>query len=166
ALAAIGLLALLDRLRGTRVGTRPFNYLVTIAALGTSVLVFVSLVSSAATNRPAPVYLWSRGEQGAANWLAQHSDERDVVLSSIETGNALIGTISGRVVVGHLVATLHDKDKEALAKRFFAADTPAEERSRLLAESAASYVFVGPQERKLGVAELDGLPALEQVYRA
>ena len=72
ALAAVGLLALQDRLRGSRVGTRPLNYLVTLLALGTSVLVFVSLVSSAASNRPAPVYLWTRAEQDAANWLGRY----------------------------------------------------------------------------------------------
>ncbi len=163
--AAVALVALQDRMRSTRLGTRPANYVLTLLALNTSVLVYVSLLASAASNHPSPVYLWTAQEQEAADWLAQHSASRDVVLSSIEAGNALVGTIPGRVVVGHIVATLHAREKEALARRFFASDTPLDERARLLADSQATVVFYGPQERRLGQPDLEALPTLERVYQ-
>jgi uncharacterized membrane protein len=51
-----------------------------------------------------------------------------------------------------------------LAKRFFAARTAEAERAKLLEDSRATYVFQGPQERKLGPADLSSLAALERVY--
>jgi hypothetical protein len=88
------------------------------------------------------------------------------VLSSIESGNSLVGVISGRVVVGHIVATLHAKEKEALAKRFFSPATAASEHAALLEQSGATHVFVGPQERKLGWNDAASLPVLERLYSA
>ena len=79
-------------------------------------------------NKPAEVYLWSRPEATAARWLGEHSSASDVVLASTEYANPLAGTIDGRVVHGHIVATLHSSAKEALVHRFFAADAAAADR--------------------------------------
>src|SRR5581483_7751956 len=164
AVAAVALIAMQGWLRRQRIAPRPVNYALALLAVPTSVLVFAALLESAATNAPTNVYLWSRGEQAAADWLAAHSGADDVVLSSIETGNGLVGWIPGRVVVGHIVATLDASTKETLAKRFFAADTPAGERGALLARSGATYVFDGPRERALGPADLRTLASLEPLY--
>ena len=62
-------------------------------------------------NEPAEVYLWSRPEAAAAAWLGDHSTVQDVVLASTEFANPLAGAIDGRVVHGHIVATLHSARK-------------------------------------------------------
>jgi hypothetical protein len=163
-LAAIALVSVQPRLRRLWLGSRPFNYALALLSLGTSILVFVALLASAATNRPSQVYAWSRAEQTAAEWLAARSTPSDVVLSSIESGNSLIGAISGRVVVGHIVATLHADQKEQLSKQFFSATSSDTERAALIEQTGATYVFVGPRERALGSPSFDDVPGLRRVY--
>jgi hypothetical protein len=164
-LAAVGVLELNARLRSARALRRRFvNYAVALAAVSTSLLVYVSLLASAILNKPAPVYLWSLPEAAAAAWLGQHSTAEDVVLASTEFANPLVGAIDGRVVHGHIVATLRSPEKEALVHRFFAADVTPEERHQLLRNSMATVVALGPQERALGVDDLSGLTGLELAY--
>ncbi len=116
------------------------------------------------TNKPAEVYLWSRPEASAASWLAEHSGASDVVLASTEFANPLAGVIDGRVVHGHIVATLHSDAKAALVKAFYSTDTSDADRSTLIVESGATLVALGPQERALGATDLSGVPGLETIY--
>jgi hypothetical protein len=137
-------------------------------AAASALLVYVALLGSASSNRPAEVYVWSTPEAAAAAWLGTHSTEDDVVLASTEFANPLAGAINGRVVHGHVVATLHSAEKEKLVRRFYAADVAADERLRLLAASGATIVAVGPRERALGVddADIPALPRLTLAYDA
>ena len=166
-LAGIGLVELNTWIRVNRVGgvaKRVINYGVFLAAVSTSLLVYVSLLSGALVNRPAEVYLWSRPEAAAARWLGDHSTALDTVLASTEYANPIAGAIDGRVVHGHIVATLHSAQKKALVQRFFAADTSPADRGQLLNESQATYVAFGPQERLLGASDISATPGLTQVY--
>jgi len=166
-LAAAGLLGFNAWLRARGVGSaarRILNYGVVVAAASTSVLLYVSLLSSAVSNHPAEVYLWSRSEATAAAWLGDHSTAQDVVLASTEFANPMVGVIDGRVVHGHIVATLHGIEKAALVKRFYAADTDAAERTRLIGVSGATVVAFGPQERALGATDLSQQPGLDLIY--
>src|ERR1700716_4278261 len=126
--------------RVARAWRRLINYAAVVAGISTSLLVYVSLVGSAMVNRPAEVYLWSRSEAEAATWLGDHSSVHDVVLASTEFANPLAGEIDGRVVHGHIVATLHSDHKEALVQRFYAADAPFAERADIVRESGATVV--------------------------
>src|SRR5205085_9280281 len=119
---------------------------------------------SAVSNKPAEVYLWTRPEAAAAAWLGAHGTAQYVVLASTEFANPLAGDIDGRVVHGHIVATLRSDQKEALVKRFFGADTTPQDRSDLLTESQATLVAVGTRERALGVSDLSDQPGLTLIY--
>jgi hypothetical protein len=166
-LASVGLAELSAWMRVRRVGgvgKRVINYGVFLAAVSTSLLVYVSLLSGALVNRPAEVYLWSRPEAAAARWLGEHSTASDAVLASTEYANPLAGTIDGRVVHGHIVATLHSSSKSALVERFFSADTSPAERASLLGESQATVVAFGPHERLLGATDISSTPGLTQIY--
>jgi hypothetical protein len=168
-LAGIGLVEVNTWMRVHRtggIGRRLVNYGLLLAAMSTSLLVYVSLLSGALLNRPAEVYLWSRPEAAAATWLGEHSTVSDVVLASTEFANPLAGAIDGRVVHGHIVATLHSPQKEALVHSFFGADASPAERGHLLAESQATFVAFGPQERALGATEVRSTPGLDLVYDA
>ena len=120
--------------------------------------------ASAASNKPAEVYLWSKPEAAAAEWLGQHSSAADVVLATTEFANPLAGTIDGRVVHGHIVATLHSDDKAALVQRFFSSDATQDERAEILHESHATLVAFGPRERMPGAADPSAQPDLEMIY--
>jgi hypothetical protein len=157
-LAALGLLELHAWMAARRVArwkVRAVNYSLVVAGLSTSVLVYLALLSSAMTNKPAEVYLWSRAEATAANWVSVHSTADDVVLASTEFANPLAGVIDGRVVHGHIVATLHSDEKSALVHEFFSSDTSPEQRSSILAQSGATLVAFGPRERALGATSLE-----------
>jgi hypothetical protein len=168
-LAGIGLVELNVWIRAHRIAgvrRRLINYGLFLAAISTSLLVYVSLLAGALLNRPAEIYLWSRPEAAAATWLGQNSASTDVVLASTEYANPLAGAIDGRVVHGHIVATLHSPSKEALVHRFFARDASPMERRQLLAESQATFVAFGPQERLLGATEVSSTLGLDLVYDA
>jgi hypothetical protein len=166
-LASIGLVELNTWIRVNRVGgvrKRLINYGVFLAAVSTSLLVYVSLLAGALLNRPAEVYLWSRPEVAAATWLGHNSTASDVVLASTEFANPLAGAIDGRVVHGHIVATLHSSEKSALVQRFFSSATTPVDRRLLLIESQATVVAFGPQERLLGATDVGTTPGLSQLY--
>jgi hypothetical protein len=170
-LAAVGLLHLNGRLARTSVGCvrrRLVNDSLALLAVGTSMLVYVALLASAATNRPAQVYGWTRAEAAAGDWLAEHSTTQDVVLSSMEFGNRLAGTIDGRVVVGHPVATRDLSRKLDLVARFYAPETSSTERARIVSETGATLVAVGPTEQAaLGPPDaLAAAPYLRLVYES
>ena len=166
-LAAAGLLQLQAWMRACRLPrwrVRAVNYAVIVAALSTSVLVYFALIASAISNKPAEVYLWSRPEAAAATWLGAHTTAADVVLASTEFANPLVGEIDGRVVHGHIVATLHSDAKKAQVRAFFSSTATAEERSRILAETGATIVAFGPRERALGASDPVGQPDLALIY--
>jgi hypothetical protein len=166
-LAAVGLFEMNARLRAHRVRPawrRLINYGAAVAGISTSLLVYVSLVASAMANRPAEVYLWSRPEADAADWLGEHSTVQDIVLASTEFANPLAGLIDGRVVHGHIVATLHSDQKEVLVHRFYAVGALSGERADILRLSGATVIALGPRERALGALDLNSQPGLDLVY--
>jgi len=166
-LAAVGLVELQAWMRRRALRAWPrrlINYAVIVAALSTSVLVYFALLASAATDKPAEVYLWSRPEAAAATWLGAHSGAADVVLASTEFANPLVGVIDGRVVHGHIVATLHSDEKKAQVGRFYGAATSETDRSEILRRTGATVVAFGPQERALGATDLTDQPDLRLIY--
>jgi hypothetical protein len=166
-LAALGLLELNRWMRNWGWGglrRRVVNYTLSFAALATSVLIYLSLISSAAANVPSEVYLWSAPEAVAARWLAENSNASDVAMAATLYANPLVGAFDGRVVHGHIVATRESTRKEALVKRFYASDTPVEERRAILQRSGATLVALGPRERALGTVDLGTLAELRLVY--
>ena len=166
-LAAVGLVQVQGWLRTRRLPRwqmRAANYAILVAGLSTSIVVYVALLASAMTNRPAEVYLWTRPEAAAGAWLSSHSSADDVVMASTELANPLAGVIDGRVVHGHIVATLHSDAKKALVAAFYAPAATADERSRILNETGATLVALGPRERALGATDLSDQPDLQLVY--
>jgi hypothetical protein len=166
-LAAMGLLranAWMAERSWSRLRRRLANYVFVVAALSTSALVYVALIASAMNNKPAEVYLWTRAEAQAADWLASHTTAEAVVLASTPFANPLVGAFDGRVVHGHVVATRDSAAKQALVERFFSADATAAERSDILATTGATVVALGPHERALGAQSLDDQPDLQRLY--
>jgi hypothetical protein len=166
-LAALGLTWLQTWLRTHEIDglrRRLINDGIVTLALCTSVLAYVTLLASAARNEPVEVYLWSRAEADAARWLGNVVSDTDVVLASTEFANPLVGAIDGRVVHGHIVATFDSDTKQALVQRFFAADTPTAERSRILDRTSTTFVALGQRERALGVESLNSQPELALLY--
>ena len=97
----------------------------------------------------APNSIYTPGEMAAFHWLAAHSNEDDVILSSYEIGSALPAYTGRRVFMGHWTETIDLAQKRAQAHTFFDGGAPAARR-RLITEYGITYLFYGPRERALG----------------
>ncbi len=172
--AALAVLAVLgvDRLRHWLLSGRPhallrlsFSALVaTLAFAGTMMGYVLLIIASLGIGGLGKAVFEPRSHVEASAWMAEHTAEEDVVLSSLETGNFLAGQIRGRVVVGHRAGTLDSRPKEALVHSFFAPSATPEDRLRLAAELKATHVFLGPRERALGGEPLTPDQGFRLVY--
>ena len=99
---------------------------------------------------------WPAEVLAGIDWLGKHTEPEDTVLSSFEVGNLIPGRIGHRVVLGHWMETIDYEEKNTAVTRFFAADTPDEERIALLEEYEVAYLCYGPNEQALGTFDPDG----------
>jgi len=96
-----------------------------------------------------PLYL-SNAEVDAMGWLAGHTSQSDIVLSSSLTGSHIPTRAPCTVVAGHWAETLEFAERYApLTLKFYAWDSAPAQREALIAISGANYVWWGPQERLL-----------------
>jgi hypothetical protein len=107
-----------------------------------------------------------QGNVAAGDWLAGHSDGRDVVLASVETGNYLAGRIRGRVVAGHKAGTLDESAKEKLVQSFFGPTATSPDWRQMTSSQRVTLVFVGKRERALGGVALGAEYGFSLVYDA
>lgn len=105
-----------------------------------------------APNRGKPPYYFylSDDYRQAFEWIRQSTTEDDVVLSAAITGNFVPGWSGRTVVIGHNVETIRFDDKVELAQQFFDTETSAAERRRILDDSRATAVVIGPWEKRIG----------------
>ena len=100
----------------------------------------------------------------AVDWLGANSDWQATVLSSERVGNFIPARIGHRVFCCHWAETMYYAQKRQQIVAFFSTMSD-EERLSLLNEYGVRYVFVGPDERKLGGFEPDSVSYLRQEYR-
>ena len=106
------------------------------------------LTLAAATRSPA--LFWPVSLLDGVDWLGANASWDETVLAGFETGNLIPARIGQRVVLGHWMETVDYVAKREAVARFFAADTPDEERLDLLSGWNVTWVFYGPAERSLG----------------
>ena len=117
----------------------------------------------------AALYL-STDETAAMHWLLTHGEDA-VVLAAPRTGNVLPGQAGVRSFYGHPFETINAPTKAAYAEAFFKGEMSDETWRMLRERYAIRFVFVGPQERRLGAHRLPDelVPVFQQgavtVYR-
>ncbi len=158
-LAAVGLRVLADwgiprLLRGAWVGV----------TLLTSALLLLGGFLAAAT--PAPPLFRPAAEIDALNWLNQHSQPDQIVLSAVETGNLIPAWTHLRTFMGHGPETINWQFKTARLEYFYSDSMSAAERVSFFANPCAltfpcagsiRYVMFGPLERALAPDDYAGL---------
>jgi hypothetical protein len=170
-LGAIGLERVLapavaSRLSRTARSARYEWWVITLAVLATMPSTLYLVAGNAllgATHWPKAFL--SQGEMTSIEWLGQNSEPDDVVLASLEVGNAIPGRIGRRVFYGHWAETMYVDQKRALVAAFFS-DMPEADRRALLHDYGVRYVFWGPRERALGTFDPSHAPYLIQTFRA
>jgi hypothetical protein len=138
-------------------------YGLTLGASATAIAMYVAILSSAAVGWPYPSYPSTAAEARAARWLAERTDEQDVVLSGVESGYLLGAHLPGRVVVGHTHETPDFHRKHEAVKHFFSPTTAAADRLEIATTLRVTHVFYGPLERALGPPP--EMPRLEVIYQ-
>jgi hypothetical protein len=148
-----------------RLGARGRRRLgLTLAALGlpTAIFLYGGVVASALANTPLTVYVASRAEWAAGEWLAARMMPDEVVLATEKSGFWLAALVPGRVWLGHEGITYDVPTKRAVVAEVLAA--PPAEAARRLAAHGVTYLYYGPRERALGA--LTPAPGLEPVYES
>ncbi len=110
-----------------------------------------------------PYYLY-RDEVEALNWLDQHADPSDVVLSSLTIGQYVPALGGNTAFLAHWAQTVNFYDKRERVERFFDAAVSDDERIETLRTFNVSYVFYGPAERALGGYDPGRSPLFTEVF--
>jgi hypothetical protein len=157
-LAAAGLAWWAARL--SRRARRRLELAVVVLALPTALFLYVGVVYSALANTPLTVYVATRAEWEAGEWLAARMAPDEIVLGAEKSGFWLAALIPGRVWLGHDGITYDVPGKRAVIDDVLRS-TPAE-AARILADHDVNYLFYGPRERAAGM--LGPAPGLERVF--
>ena len=148
--------------RRSRWRWRALALVVALAAMSNLYLT-AGLTLAAATR--APSLFWPADLLSGVDWLGESTSWEETVLAGPETGSLIPARIGHRVVVGHGMETVDYEGKRAAMARFFAADTPDEERLALLKEWQVIWLFYGPEERALGDFDPATVAYLEPAFR-
>jgi len=154
-------LAILAAMSLYRITKRKLVIGVTFAAtLLTTTLVIVLALGGGLKHDPR--LFVSTDEAAAMDWLHDHAPRGAVVLASPEMGIFIPAWSGRRVVYGHPFETVDAERTKARVETFFASGTGNAEREAMLDEWRAAFVFVGPRERAIGLADP---PPGREVYR-
>ncbi len=119
---------------------------------------FLLLGGFLAAGTPARPLFRPAAEIAAFNWLDQHSQPGEIVLSAVETGNVIPAWTHLRVYMGHGPETLNWQFKTTRLEYFYADSMSAAERADFFAHpcgitftcaGSIRYVLWGPLERAL-----------------
>jgi hypothetical protein len=134
----------------------------TRAVLGASTLTSVFLVAGglAAASRPAPPIFHAADQLAVFRWIAGQADADRIEgladqgqsgLGAYATGNLVPVYTPLPAYLGLSTETVSFSEKLDRIARFFRLETSDDQRRGWLAEGNVRYVFVGPQERALGL---------------
>jgi hypothetical protein len=178
-LATVGLVAVvLPWLRTTRsfqkLSTRPryspeklerfVLFIILLVMSQSNIYLLADISVTAAVRQPFPFFR-SEMESQAMDWLKATGDETKIVMTSAETGNFLAAQVGNPVVLGHWAETVDFATRRLEAEQFYAAATNDEWRKEFLSGYGVSYVWYGPQERRLGDFEPEKAAYLYPVYQ-
>jgi hypothetical protein len=159
-LAAAGLAWWAARL--SRRARRRLGLAVVVLALPTALFLYVGVVYSALANTPLTVYVATRAEWEAGEWLAAHMAPDEVVLGAEKSGFWLAALIPGRVWLGHDGITYDVPGKRAVIDQVL--HGPPDTAARILRDNGVSYLFYGPRERAESTSSPG--PGVQRVYDA
>lgn len=111
-----------------------------------------------------PAFL-TGGQVTAIEWLGRNSQPDDVILSGLKVGGAIPARVGRRAFYGHWAETMYVDQKRQQVMAFFGDMADADRRS-LVREYDVHFVFVGPDERKLGAFDPAQVGYMSAVFAA
>jgi uncharacterized membrane protein len=156
---------LLARPRYTRQGMERFVLFFFLLVMSLSNIYLLADVSmTSAVRQPYPFFR-TKAELDAMDWMQANVVLTKIVMASSETGNYLAAQVGNPVVLGHWAETVDFATRTREATQFFATVTDDAWRKTFLSGHGVSYVWYGPQERRLGDFDPDQAPYLIPVYQ-
>lgn len=166
--AALGLVALADRLRDPR----PHSWQLKLSVLVTFCAIFLPLsnvqimgqdIFKYQTTKEYPYYL-PQGDIEAMRWLKENTTDDDVIFSTYEIGN-FIPAYSGRTVwIGHGPQTINLEDKYVQSAWFWWDDDVNATKRQWLIDQRVTYVWYGSNEKSAGQFNPDTKAYLQKVF--
>jgi hypothetical protein len=156
---------LLKRPRYSAAGLQRLTILALVAIAGLSnVYLYASTLIKVGVQQPYPLFRLE-AELEAMAWLKERIVPGDVVLAGYRTGSYLPFRTGANVIVGNRYETADFIRKRQEAAQFFEPETADGWRQNLLIRDKIRYVFVGPEERRLGGESLAVVDYLEPIYQ-
>ncbi len=124
-----------------------------ILALPSTLLVALWVTRNATISKDFPLYYPSE-EIEAAEWLAENTDENDVILSYYPIGNYLPRKIPGKVFLGHLNLTIDLEEKLEDIEIFWDKETTQEWRTGFLHRWKITIIYQGKYEKALSDTQI------------
>jgi uncharacterized membrane protein len=128
-----------------------------------NIYLYASTLIELGLRQPYPLFR-PESEFEAMTWLQEHTEPGDVVLAGYRTGSYLPFGSGATVIVGNRYESGNFDQKRQEAARFYEEETTDEWRQQLLADNQVRYVFVGPEERRLGAVNPFGEGYLRSAY--
>ncbi|QDU45297.1 hypothetical protein Mal52_37900 [Symmachiella dynata] len=146
--------------RRVRVLVGVFVVLIAINSLGSGVWVLKTVYNL----RSFPDHYIATTDAQAFDWLNTHSQESDVVLSTLYTGNRMAKQVSARMVLGHWSVTPHVREMTRTAVDFYAGEMSPTSAKAFLDELDAEWIYVGRDEEQFGTIALEEIPGVTLSY--
>jgi hypothetical protein len=100
-------------------------------------------------------FFYPTEEVQAVGWLAENTDEDDLILAYYPMGNYLPREINGRTFIGHLNLTIDLDNKLAEVEKFWNAKTSMEWREAFLRKWGIDYIYMGSFEMGISGEAVD-----------
>jgi hypothetical protein len=147
ALVTLAAICLSTRAWATRQARWAGNVVLILSLPSTALLLGGGLLTALRPGEPAFRPL---AEVQAFHWLADHARPGEVVLASFATGNSLPAWAPVQVVAGHGPESAQLAQVLPEIQRYFAGGLTTGEGLQFLSAYHVRFVFLGPEERKLG----------------
>ena len=109
-------------------------------------------------------YFLHKDEIAAMHWLESRPDGEEIVLASLALGQYVPAETGKHAFLAHWAQTVDFYGKTDMVEAFYSADTPDEERTRIIDDYGVDYVLVGPAERAIGSYAFEGSPRFTSVF--
>lgn len=139
------------------------------AVIPGTLFVMAATVRHAIVDSPLPLYTTDRDTYSLGERLAVVLSANDVVLASLNSSNALVGLLPGRVVVGAPKISPDAEARLQVIKAIYSGELSESEVRVFLRSNHVTHIVVGSEERRLGPDDPGdrlGFPVLDRVGSA
>lgn len=134
--------------------------LVVVSSLGSAVWV-AKVVRNLAR---LPEHYVPPAEYATYEWLGRNAGKRDVLLSTLYSGNRMAKYVSMRFVLGHLSVTPHINEISAKVDRFYKGELSPEDAKAMLDELNVDWIYLSPTERAVGPFDPLAIPGVSEKH--